>query len=233
MRYRRTVALAGLGPSLSFALLTGLFLWAGPKKASAASIAFETETLSVVVQPDQSQATGEFSFRNVGDHSVSVASIKPSCSCVAAHSPQRSYAPGESGKINVVYTSSDRGGADEKTISVMTDEPGSAPTVLTLKAHILRYLSVEPRLLNWAIGGDNSELRIRCEVGSSRAVYLTGVNCSLPGITATIDTVDVGRKYVVKLRSAPRQSHDTALITVTANIEGVGSRQYPVYAYFR
>ena len=231
--YRLPAAYAVLRPLLSLALVAALSLVAGPNEASAASIAFESETMSVVVLPDQTQANGEFSFRNVGNHSVSVTSIEPSCSCVAAHSPQRSYAPGESGKISFVYTSSDRGGADEKTISVMTDEPGSAPTELTVKARILRYVSVEPRLLNWALGGDNSELSIRCEAGSSRAVHLTGVICSLPGITAIVDTMDPGRKYVVRLRSAPRQSHATALITVVANIEGVGPHQYPVYAYFR
>jgi hypothetical protein len=215
------------------ALAAGLLLAWACAAAHAASIDCNEKRLSLVIQPEQGHASAEFIFRNVSTHPISIGSIVPSCPCMAAAPPGRSFAPGESGKITVVFYAGDREGTEEKTIAVTTDEPGSAPAVLFLGVRILRYFSVEPHLLNLAMGGDSSELSIRCGAGSSHPIVLTGVNCSLPGITATVETLDPGRNYIVRLRSAPRQAHDTALITVTANVEGVGPRDFPVYAYFR
>jgi hypothetical protein len=201
--------------------------------AHAGALVWDQQKVGLVIQPEQGQAVAEFGFRNGGSLPVTIVSAEPSCGCITPSLSKAVYAPGESGKLKVLFKVGNRTGLQEKTIDVTTDERGAVPTRLVLAAEILQFLSVEPRLLTWAVGGDASELTITCVGQTEHVVRVTGVKCSLPGITVKIDALEPGRRYAVRLRSATHDDHDTALIEVNAEIEGVGPRQYRAYAYYR
>lgn len=208
--------------------LAGLYV-----SAHAGALVWDQRKVSLVIQPEQEQATVEFGFRNGGSGTVTIVLAEPNCGCITPSLSKSVYAPGESGKLTVLFKVGNRTGQQEKTIDVTTDERGQEPTRLVLAADILQFLSVEPRMLTWAAGGDASELAITCIGQTERIVRLTGVKCSLPGISVKIDAVEPGKRYAVRLRSAPHENHDTAVIEVNAEVEGVGPRQYRAYVYYR
>jgi hypothetical protein len=199
---------------------------------SAGALVWERQSVSIVVQPEQAGAVAEFSFRNGGSAPVSIVSMEPSCSCVTPSLAKETYAPGETGRLSVAFTTGGGAGTQEKSILVTTDEAGAQPTQLTVSARILTYLAVEPSMVYWKAGGDTAELTVTCSAQTAHAVTLTGVTCSLPDITARIDTLDPGKSYAVRLRSAAHAERTRVLVEINAQVAGVGARVYRAFAYF-
>jgi len=209
-------------------ILTGVCL-----EARADALRWNRQRVDLVFQPEETQLATAFSFQNTGSAKVTIVSVEKSCSCLTPRLSKETFNPGETGSIEVVYEVGSRAGTQEKSITVTTDEPGAKPIQLVLCAKILRYLSVDPQLIYWNIGGDPTELTIMCTAQSEHAVEVTGVGCSLPEIVARIDPIEAGAKYAVRLRSAARFDHATALIELKVNVAGVGPKVFRVYAYFR
>jgi hypothetical protein len=202
-------------------------------EAQAGVLLWENEKLSLVAQPEQTELTAEFNFKNIAAHRVTIISVKPSCGCMTPSVSKNTLEAGETGRIEVLFKIGDRTGQLEKTIAVITDEPGAEPTQLTLRTKILRYLAVEPNIVFWAVGGDASEQTIMCTAQSDHAISIKGLKCSLPDIVSRIDAIEPGAKYAVRLRSAPRLEHATALIEIAVEVAGVGPKVVQAYAYFR
>jgi hypothetical protein len=116
---------------------------------------------------------------------------------------------------------------------VKTDDAVSTPTQLVLEVKILQYAAVEPRMIYWKMGGDDSEQRILCTAQTDHRINLTAVTCSLPDVVATIDTLEPGRSYAVRLRSSTHMVHATALIRLHVDIAGIGPLEIDTYAYYR
>jgi len=99
-------------------------------------------------------AVAHFKYQNVGTTPVRFKSVKPSCGCTSVQSHADRVAPGETGEIIASFHIGDRTGVQVKTVTVHTDELGSAPvtTVLTLKATIPDLLEVQPAFVYWQSG---------------------------------------------------------------------------------
>ena len=199
----------------------------------AGALRWEQSRVDLVAEPEQREVAADFGFQNTGAGRVGIVSVDTSCPCTVASPSKNSYGPGEVGHIHAVLTVGSRVGSILKTITVASDDSGSSPMVLTLGVKILQYASVEPRLIYWRMGGDESEQRIACTAQSGHSITLSGVTCSLPDIVATVETVKPGRDYVVRLRSPARTDHATALIELRIDVAGVGPRVVNAYAYFR
>ena len=100
------------------------------------------------------QAVAHFKYQNVGTSPVRFKSVKPSCGCTSVQTHVDRVAPGETGEIVAAFHIGDRTGVQVKTVTVKTDEFGSAPatTILSLKATIPQLLEVQPAFLYWESG---------------------------------------------------------------------------------
>lgn len=199
----------------------------------AGALEWDQTRVSLVAQPEQPELTADFGFRNAGGGPVTITGIDSSCPCTTATSAKATYGPGEAGRIHAVFEVLNQTGLVRKKITITTDNAGAAPTELVLEVRIQQYASVEPRMVYWRMGGDTSEVRILCSAQSDHGITLSGVSCSLPDIVAVIDTLEPGRAYAVRLRSPPRVSHATAVISLRVDVAGVGPRVIDAYAYYR
>jgi hypothetical protein len=197
----------------------------------ADSLVWDRTRASLVVQPEQGQVSTEFAFRNAGPRDVALTRILTSCGCVAATADRTAYGPGQSGRIHAVFETGAQTGTKQKTITIATDEPGAQPAVLLLDIRILQYVRVDPLQFAWK-PGENPQQSILCSSDSDREITLSRVTCSLSDITASSETLESGRRYVIHLRSPSRPNPATARIQLEFAVAGVGMRTIDVYAYF-
>ncbi len=205
---------------------------AGPL-CHAGALKWDQTQIEVVAKPEEAQVSADFPFHNAGSSPVTIVDISTSCPCTSASAQKSTYAPGESGQIHAVFEVKRQRGRIEKVITVTTDDAESRPTELILDVTVQQYVSVEPRLVYWRTGGDDSVQTLLCTAQTDKRITLVGVTCSPPDVVSTIDVLNTGQSYAVRLRSPPRAEHATVQIELKINIAGVGPRVVDAYAYYR
>jgi hypothetical protein len=77
-----------------------------------------------------------FTFTNVGKKNLIITGASGSCGCTVPEWPKQPILPGQSGKIDVVFSSEGKSGMQEKTVTVVTNcEP--ATRIVRIKADIV------------------------------------------------------------------------------------------------
>jgi hypothetical protein len=210
-------ALVSFGVLLSFAALP---------QAVAVGLAWQSDTLVVDADPDQQQVRAEFSFHNDGDRPITIKSVTPTCGCTTASLGKKTYAVGESGKIQVVFTIGGRTGLQEKYIMVQTDDPRrTEPIELLLRINIHSYVDFEPHVLFWGVGSDATEKTITCTALLPSAVVLAEARSTNPAIITRIETVEPGRKYHLHVKPASTATEFNATIPLSFTITGAHGSQ--------
>lgn len=77
-----------------------------------------------------------FKFKNTGEADLLISSAQGSCGCTVPDYPTKPIAPGEAGKIDVVFDSEGKSGHVKKTVTVVTNATPSTK-VLTISTEIL------------------------------------------------------------------------------------------------
>src|SRR6267154_2552040 len=114
-------------------------------RLDASTLAWEKDKISTeVIADEQTEVKAAFPFKNTGSHPVTITGAQPSCGCTTAALDKKTYAPGESGEIAVVFHTAGRIGQQEKFITVTTNEPNQTPTRLLLEVNIKECLSIAP-----------------------------------------------------------------------------------------
>ena len=117
-----------------------------------ADLKWDQTTIEVRTGPNDQMAVAHFKYQNPGTTPVRFKEVKPACGCTTVQTQQDEVPPGEKGEIIARLNIGDRTGVQEKTISVATEDPLPATTVLTIKAVIPVPLEVEPTFLFWQNG---------------------------------------------------------------------------------
>src|SRR5437762_12360140 len=114
-----------------------------------AELKFDKTEIELHPAPVDKQAVGHFTYQNTGKTPVKFKSVKASCGCTAAQTQKDEVPPGEKGEVTATFNIGDRTGPQVKTVSVETDDPKQAVTVLTLKANIPSLLDLQPNFVYW------------------------------------------------------------------------------------
>ncbi len=75
----------------------------------------------------------EYVFKNTGKSELIIRKTKASCGCTATQPEKSKLKPGESSKIKVTYDSTGKKGNENKTITVVSNDPTNPSIVLTIK----------------------------------------------------------------------------------------------------
>lgn len=122
-----------------------------------AGIVWETTKQMLTADRTRSEIEVVFPFTNKGEKSVSITDISTSCGCTAAELTRRTYAPGESGKINVTVRYTGDVPWVDSEVQVATDEPATRPRTLSIKVSVptpsrKERIEVKPQYLSWKRG---------------------------------------------------------------------------------
>ncbi len=103
---------------------------------STSTIAYAEEVFDFGTITEGEKVTHVFSFTNTGDADLVIVSAKGSCGCTVPEWPKEPIAPGEEGKISVVFNSEGKKGMQNKRVSIVANTEPST-TAVTLKGEVI------------------------------------------------------------------------------------------------
>ena len=78
-----------------------------------------------------------FNLKNTGKKDLIIRDVKSSCGCTAVSPSKNIVAAGESVPLKVVFDSTGKSGRQNKTITIITNDPKNPTTTLRISSNIL------------------------------------------------------------------------------------------------
>ena len=133
------------------------------------------------VSPDSSNDCN-FGFTNVGTGTLEITGTKGTCKCTVPDLQKKSYAPGESGQLNVKFHAPKFQGATSQHVFVFSNDPNNAKAELEIKAFVQSQVQVEPEKMNLSLVDAN---------GGAKEITLKSVDNEAYAITKITSQGDV------------------------------------------
>lgn len=159
-------------------------------------------------------AVGHFKYKNTGNTPIHIKSVHSSCGCTTAQTQKDQVGPGDSGEITATFNIGDRTGTQVKNVTVETDDPAHATTVLVLTSVIPEMLEIQPPLVYWQNGEAPKAKTVSVKAGKDFPVKEIKVTPVSKDFQVTVNKVGNGE---FKIEVQPR---DTAhVVAATFNIQ--------------
>ena len=75
---------------------------------------------------------------NSGKSDLEIRKVKASCGCTAVQPEKRIITPGESVNIKTVFNSAGKVGNQNKTVTIITNDPKKSKMILWVKGEVLK-----------------------------------------------------------------------------------------------
>lgn len=234
---KRIVALA----FFFFAFVAFLFTAAWAEQGSAPS----SPTASATAQPNgpsprivfnelehdfgtlgaKQTAKHTFKFRNEGDSTLVIIEVKATCGCTGTLLSKKEISPGESGDIEVTFSSGNSSGQKKKAIYVSSNDPQQSKVELHIIAKVVIPVELRPLTLYWS-SEKNQPSNRRAELVLDQNVKLnvTKLESSSPAFKASVQPrkSDESRGYYIDVTydgTLPAGEHRGTLSILTDNPE--------------
>ena len=125
---------------------------------------FDEESFSFGDIWDHKKVTHEFTFTNTGKEVLTITDVKSSCGCTVPQLTKTQYAPGESGKITVIFNPENRSGQQHKVITVTTDSKITPTVRVAFTAKVSKVLDIKPPVANVGRIFKNEEKGIKIHI---------------------------------------------------------------------
>ena len=185
--------------------------------AAHAELKWEQTTVELHPAAADKEAVGHFKYQNTGSKPVRFKSVHTSCGCTAAQTQKDEVPPGEKGEITATFKIGDRTGTQVKTVTVDTDDPVNATTVLTLKAVIPQELEISPTFVFWGQGEAPKPKTIVVRAGKDFSVKQLKVTSSSPDFETKVAETGKGQ---FKIDVQPHDTSRNMAATLTIQPEG-------------
>jgi len=113
-----------------FSVLTPAQLEKAPK------IKFENVNFNFGSAKEGQKITNEYKFKNEGKSNLLLRKIITSCGCTTTSTKDMIIKPGESSAIKVIFDSSGKKGSQNKTVTVISNDPKSPNILLWIKGMV-------------------------------------------------------------------------------------------------
>jgi len=202
-----------------FAFTLSIFVCA----IARAELKWEQTSVELHPAPADKEAVGHFKYQNTGSQPVRFKSVHTSCGCTAAQSQKDEVPPGEKGEITATFKIGDRTGTQVKSVTVQTDDPVNATTVLTLKAVIPQQLEINPTFVFWGQGEALKSKSIVVRASKDYPVRQLKVTSSSPDFQTKVEETGNGQ---FKIDIQPSDTSRNMAATLTIQPEGSSKTFY-------
>jgi len=192
-------------------LIIGLAL-ASSALACFADLEFAAKTLELKAQPSDQQLEAEFTFKNAGKEEVEVTKVEVGCSCLSGVTDKRVYAPGESGKLAVVFKLGSFTGYQKKGMKVVSGD--GKETRLEVGVQIPNVITITPDVAEWFVGDKPEPKSFKVLVEHSEPIKVLEVSCPRGGFAHELKTIKEGREYEIVLTPASTEKAMLGLLRV-------------------
>lgn len=108
---------------------------------------FKSDTVALGEVLDTEPVPLEFEFKNTGSEELEVRLVKPSCGCTAADMKKTTFAPGESGTIDMTFDPHGRNGALRRNVTVYTNSKTQPVQTLYIDCIVKPVVITQPQVL--------------------------------------------------------------------------------------
>src|SRR5438094_9600398 len=171
--------------------------------AARAELKWEQTLIELHPAAGDKEAVGHFKYQNTGNQPVRIKSVRTSCGCTAAQTQKDELPPGDKGEITATFKIGDRTGTQVKNVTVETDDPNHATTVLTLKAVIPQELEINPTFVFWGQGEALKSKSIVVRASKDFPVKQLKVTSSSPDFQTKVEQTGNGQ---FKIDVQPRET---------------------------
>lgn len=149
------------------------------------------------VGPGQ-KMSGEFKFTNTGDAPLKITKVQKCCGAVTKLDKE-DLAPGESGVLQVTYTSSRMATKMSKKLYVESNDKETPKATLTIKAETVLKVEYEPRSLKLLLKEENAGCpKITLTSTDNTPFSITSFRATSDALTAEIDPAVEATKFVLE-----------------------------------
>lgn len=187
---------------------------------ASAQLKFEKETVELVATQSDNSVKGEFAFKNEGSYAVTVKKLETSCQCTTAQLDQKTYKPGESGKIRTEFTiGTHEGTVVEKFITLTTDDAKHDTNLLKLQTTVPKLFEVERRFTFWKPGEAKAPKTVNIKIVAKDPIKLTAATPESDKLSADLKEITPGREYQVTITPADTSTPLTQRIDLATDLK--------------
>jgi Protein of unknown function (DUF1573) len=193
-----------------------------------ADLAWEKQLEEFHVAPEDKAVIAHFGFKNTGTEPLTIKRVTTSCGCTSAKLAKNTYAPGESGEIEVKFTFGLRRGPQRKIVSVTSAD--KQEWRLELRCWIHEPLTVSPALVYWKSGSEPEAKIVKLTAGPGQPINIKSVKSSSPRFKTSLAEVKPGQEYALTVTPADTTENTSAELTIETDVPQTTPRSYKVFA---
>lgn len=179
MKLHRSILIIAILSQAALGTLTG--------KSAMRALQWHRTLAEFQCLPGDSQIATTFEFTNRGRQSVEILSIHPACGCTSAALEKRSFAPGETGALVLVFNTADRvGPQDSETVVYVSDRP-EEPVRLRLRTAVPEWMLTSHQSLAWEKGEAPSERFLDVRLADPQRTEFEALAVSSPRLKLRVE----------------------------------------------
>jgi len=105
--------------------------------ATAPQVKYDVESFDFGDIKPNSKVEHTFNLKNIGKRDLIIRDVKSSCGCTAVSPSKNMIASNENVPLKVVFDATGKSGRQNKTITVITNDPKNPTTILRISSNIL------------------------------------------------------------------------------------------------
>lgn len=187
--------------------------WVNPDEA--ADMVFEVLEHDFGLISDSEKAEFVFKFTNKGKGTLTITSTKGSCSCTVPALSKKSFEPGESGDIRVIFDPKGKAGTQAQSVTLNTNDAETPVILLRVAANVMPQVMVKPRIAHFGeVAKDTGGEIVLSVIGRDPAFEVTGFELSDPDLfdVEVGETFDSEYNFANDATLAPGQTEAEAVI---------------------
>lgn len=196
--------------------------------AAHADLVWEKPVQEFHVVPEDKAVIAQFAFKNTGTESVKIKRVVTSCGCTTAKLAKETYAPGESGEIEVNFVFGSRRGPQRKLVTVTSAD--KQVWRLDLRSWIHEPLTVSPALVYWKNGTVPEAKVVKLSAGPGQPINVKAVKSTSPRFKTSLAEVRPGQEYALTVTPADTSEATSAELIIETDTPQTNPRSYKVFA---
>jgi hypothetical protein len=187
---------------------------------SAAGLTWDKTTIDREIEAGTAEIRVEIPFRNEGTRPITITELKSSCRCTELVLKSHTIPVGAKAMLTAVYKPGDQVGPQQSSITIKTDEPGTAATYLALRINITPLLTIQPAMVRWDKGGALVSKTITLKRVGSAPLKITAVKPVNDSITAELKPGDTADSWLLVLTPRSTTEFTTTKIKILTEVSG-------------
>lgn len=183
------------------------------------AVSFDQTVFEYHAKPEEEVLLASFVMSNNGKRPVRITGLDTSCTCLGVRSDRKALAPGERAHIEAEFSLAALAGNAEKFVYVRTDSPDLLEARLTVRVKVDPLFRIEPQMLDWTVGEEPGEKRIRFQVLRERPVNIVSVTSSKDSVSVRLEEVEPGKAYDLVLQPESTARSTLGMVRIVTDCE--------------